>query len=129
VNLGGLDSMIDDVLRAWSSMDDLQREVAAVRGTGTSDDGLYTAVVGPQGHLVVLTIDPRALRRPDSKEVAAQILVATERAIADASRKTADIVNAVLPSDLSLERLGTGVTAAFGVPDAQLPERGSGRDG
>ena len=104
-------------------MDDVQREIAAVKGRGTSDDGLVTAIVGPQGHLVELTIDPRALRRPDSRTLAEQILSAARRAVDDASGKTAEIVNAVMPADLSLERLGGGVTATFGVHDADLDRK------
>ena len=60
---------------------------------------------------------------PDSRTLAEQILSAARRAVDDASGKTAEIVNAVMPADLSLERLGAGVTATFGVHDADLDRK------
>lgn len=126
--LSGLSSMIDDVLRAWDSVDDLQEQAMTVTGKGQSDDGLITATVGPRGHLVDLAIDPRALRRPDAKAIAAQIVAATTRAVHEANRQTSEIVSGALPADLSLDRLGSGVQPLFGGHDADLLGRRARRD-
>jgi DNA-binding protein YbaB len=117
-----LNSMFDDVRRAWESVGDVQQRSMAVTGTATSDDGLITAVVGPRGHLVGLTIDPGALRDVDADSLAARILATARRAVADVSGQRRAIVDAALPSDLSLDRLGgPSLQALLGGHDADVP--------
>jgi DNA-binding protein YbaB len=116
-----LNSMFDDVTRAWASMDDLQQRSMAVTATATSVDGLVRAVVGPRGQLVGLTIDPRALRELDARTLAGQIVATAHQAVVDVSQQRRAIVEGALPPDLSLRRFGgPGLQAVLDGHDADI---------
>lgn len=69
---------------------DLQRTVLAVRGTATSDDGLVTVTVGPNGQLVDLELSPRIYRRPDARRLAETIVETVMAAAGEAAGKVAE---------------------------------------
>jgi DNA-binding protein YbaB len=68
-----------------------------VRGTGYSDDGLVTAVVGGRGELVELELDPRIYRDRDATALAAKIVAAVGEATAEAAEATAKLAGELAP--------------------------------
>jgi DNA-binding protein YbaB len=64
---------------------DIQRELAAVRETAFSPDGLISVTVDARGDLLELALDPRVYRDPDSRGLAAAITETCR-----AARKAAD---------------------------------------
>jgi DNA-binding protein YbaB len=64
---------------------ELQRQLSAVIATATSDDGLVTVTVGPNGRVVDVEIDPRIYRRPDSRRLGETITATIQVAAAAAA--------------------------------------------
>jgi DNA-binding protein YbaB len=127
-----LHSMMDDIRRSIGSLDETQRQLSRITGTGSSADKLIRAVVGPRGQLVDLEIDPRVFRNPDSRGLADAILAAVEAAVADASTQSSAVLDRAIPPELRRnatlsegeDRLGDLVRQT----DAQLHAQG-GTDG
>jgi DNA-binding protein YbaB len=68
-----------------------------VRGTGYSDDGLVTAVVGGRGELVDLELDPRIFRDRNATELAAKVLAAVREATEDVQREAIRFTEKIVP--------------------------------
>jgi len=68
-----------------------------VRGTGYSDDGLVTAVVGGRGELLELELDPRIYRERNAAELAARIVATVREAAAEAERETVKLAGKLAP--------------------------------
>lgn len=122
-----LHTVVDDLKRAIGSLDETQRRINRITGTGWSPDRLVKAVVGPRGQLVDLEIDPRVFRNPDSRGLADAILVAARNAVTDANGKTTEIVDQAVPAHLRRGPFGAedslgGVIARH---DADLTAEGS----
>jgi DNA-binding protein YbaB len=92
--------MLSDLRRATSGLPDLQRRMLSVTGVAWSDDRMIKAVVGPRGHLLELEIDPRVLRKPNSKALSASIVQTVKWAIEDAGRQSRELLEGSLPPDL-----------------------------
>lgn len=99
-NWGALEGMLKDLRRTVSTLDDSQRRMLEVTGSAWSDDGMIKVVVGPRGHLLELDIDPRVLRRPNSKALSAAILATARLAVEDAAAQSQAILADVVPRDL-----------------------------
>jgi hypothetical protein len=92
--------MLGDLRRATAELPDLQRRMLSVTGVAWSDDRMIKAVVGPRGHLLELEIDPRVLRKPNSKALSASIVQTVKWAIEDAGRQSRELIEGSLPTDL-----------------------------
>jgi DNA-binding protein YbaB len=68
-----------------------------VRGTGYSDDGLVTAVVGGRGELLELELAPRIYRERNAAELAARIVATVREAAAEAERETVKFAEKLAP--------------------------------
>jgi DNA-binding protein YbaB len=68
-----------------------------VRGTGYSDDGLVTAVVGGRGELLELELDPRIYRERNAAELAARIVATVREAAAEAEQETVRFAEKLVP--------------------------------
>ncbi|WP_255658029.1 YbaB/EbfC family nucleoid-associated protein [Actinoplanes sp. L3-i22] len=114
--------MVSDLRKATEELPGMQKRMLAVTGTAWSPDRMIKAVVGPRGHLLELEIDPRVLRQPNSKALSASIVQTVRVAIEDAGRKSAEVMDEALPSDL--RALGDGnVRKYVGGHDADVRER------
>lgn len=102
-----LHGMFADLTRAMSGLEDTQRKIFKVTGVAWSDDRMIKAVVGPRGQLVDLEIDPRIYRKPNSKALSATILATVRSAVEDAVRKTSEILDEGVPSDLRIKKIGS----------------------
>jgi len=75
----------------------MQDGVHDLRGTGYSDDGLVTAVVGGRGELLELELDPRIYREPNAAELATRIVAAVHEATTQAEEAAAELAAKLLP--------------------------------
>src|SRR5215475_488654 len=66
-NWSAIGDMIGELRRAMGGLNESQREMLKVTGSGWSPDRTIKAVVGPRGQLLELEIDPRVFRKPNSK--------------------------------------------------------------
>lgn len=125
-----LSSMISDVQRAFSGINETQREMLKVSGTAWSDDRMIKAVVGPRGQLMELEIDPRIYRKPNSKALAADIVSTVRKAVQDANQKARAVLEKSLPSDLRHTNLGGGMDLdrLLGSHDAEIRIKGDDGD-
>jgi DNA-binding protein YbaB len=103
----GLSGMVDDLRSAMHNMDDTRRKMLQVTGTAWSPDRTVKVVVGPRGHLVGLEIDPRVYRKPNSVALAESIVATAREAIEQVLAKTQDIVDASVPGDLRIAKVGS----------------------
>jgi DNA-binding protein YbaB len=108
-NWSALGAMFNDVRRSLDNVDDLQKRLLKVTGTAWSDDRLVKAVVGPRGHLIELELDPRLYRKPNSKALSASIVATVRAAIEEVQRRSQEILDESLPSDV--RRLGLSGTS------------------
>jgi DNA-binding protein YbaB len=99
---------------------DLRRRILDVRGEAKSPDGLVKAVVGHQGHLVRLDIDPRVYRRPDSRQLAETITDTIHRAATEANRLIEEAASAYLDVHDVRNALGFDMEAIFRRLDEEL---------
>lgn len=121
-----LSSMISDVQRAFSGVNETQREMLKVCGTAWSEDRMIKAVVGPRGQLMELEIDPRVYRKPNSKALAADIVATVRKAVQDANQKAKAVLEKSLPSDMRFGNLGGGMDLdrLLGSHDAEIRIKG-----
>ncbi|MEV0393610.1 YbaB/EbfC family nucleoid-associated protein [Polymorphospora rubra] len=121
-NWGALEGMLKDLRRTVSTMDDTQKRMLQVTGTAWSDDGMIKVVVGPRGHLLELDIDPRVLRKPNSKALSTAILATARLAVEDAAAQSKAILDDVVPRDLrgTAGADGTDLTRIIGSHDADV---------
>ena len=75
----------------------VQDGIDEVRGTGYSDDGLVTAVVGGRGELLELELDPRIYRDRNAAELAARIVATVREATAEAGQEAAKFAEKLAP--------------------------------
>lgn len=105
---------------------ELQQKLAAVTASATSDDGLVTATVGPQGRLIGVEIDPRIYRRPDSRRLAETITATIQAAAGEAAEKVTELCRPFFPDEEVLAHLNYDVDGVVRhVEDRLIP--GGGR--
>lgn len=122
-NWGALESMFSDLREQMKRTTEIQNKILEVTGTGWSDDRMIKAVVGPRGQLMELEIDPRVYRRPNSKALALSIVETTKRAVQQAATKTQEILEADIPADMRVQKIGGVDAKEFALKhDADLPK-------
>src|SRR5262249_28327621 len=102
-NWSAIGDMIGELRRAMGGLNESQREMLKVTGSGWSPDRTIKAVVGPRGQLLELEIDPRVFRKPNSKALAALIVSTVRLAVEDASEKVQSILDRNIPSDMRIK--------------------------
>ena len=123
-DLTAIFSMIDDLRQTMGSVNETHQKMVQVTGVAWSDDRLVKATVGPRGQLVDLEIDPRVYRQPNSKALAATIVATVRRASEEAMAKTQAIVDAAMPSDFGVAKLGNlSIAKLMRSHDADLPKK------
>jgi len=105
-------AQVEDLLagyrRSREQLGAVQRELATVRETVTSDDGMIVVTVSATGALVDLQIADAAYRKLRPFELAALIVRATSVATARVSRTAGAVLAPVLPPDSDPEALLRG---------------------
>ncbi|MEU6642093.1 YbaB/EbfC family nucleoid-associated protein [Saccharomonospora sp. NPDC046836] len=100
-SMGALQGLMDDLKRAVEEMPKTQDRLLSLTGVAWSADGMVKVVVGPRGQLVDLEIDPRVLRKPDVRALAADILAASGNAVANVMAQMQDVMGDQLPAGIS----------------------------
>jgi DNA-binding protein YbaB len=85
--------------RAREGLAELQRRLFAVTASAVSDDGLVTVLVGPQGKVISVDLDPRIYRRPDSRRLAETITSTIQRAADDATEQVKALCRPYFPDE------------------------------
>lgn len=83
--------------RMRAGLGDLQRQLARLQVTVTSDDELVTATVDSRGQLTALVLSPRAYRETDPRDLAATITTTVRRASAQATDQVTSLMSDYLP--------------------------------
>jgi DNA-binding protein YbaB len=89
----------DELRHLRSGLRTVQDQLADVRATAESDDGLITATVGGRGELLTLDLDPRIYRTPDSRALATAITTTIRRARREAADRAATLTRRALSRD------------------------------
>lgn len=114
-----VEALLVDYRRSREALTSVRRELAAVRATATSSDGLVTAAAGAHGGLLELTIAESAYTRYRPAELSAVIVRTTAAAGKQAAEQASQVLAPVLPDGGDPELL---------LPDAPkpaAPQRGS----
>jgi DNA-binding protein YbaB len=93
----------DDYTRRIKQLKDMRRELTEVGATAKRPDGLVTVVVGPQGQVKDIQLDPRVYRKLDSGELAAAIMELISQATAEVSAQMRTIMSPFIPGGVSDE--------------------------
>lgn len=96
-------AQVEDLLagyrRSREQLGAVQRSLATVRETVTSDDGQVAVTVSASGTLVELSINDDAYRVLRPADLAALIVRTTAEATARVTRQASDVLAPVLPAD------------------------------
>jgi DNA-binding protein YbaB len=76
---------------------DLQRQLARLQVTVTSDDELVTVTVDARGQLASLELSPRAYRESDPRDLATTITATVRKASAQATEQVTGLMSGYLP--------------------------------
>lgn len=100
-----VEDLIAGYRRSREQLGAVQRRLATLNETVTSNDGLVTVTVSASGTLVDLVIAENAYRSLRPEELAAVIIRATAEATARATRAASEVLAPVLPTDTDPEAL------------------------
>jgi DNA-binding protein YbaB len=103
-----VEELLADYRRSREQLVSVQRALAAVNASATSQDGLVTATVGAGGTLIGLTIADGAYQQLSPIALARLIVTTTSAAAALAGRSASEVVAPVLPSGTDPEALLRG---------------------
>jgi DNA-binding protein YbaB len=105
-------AQVEDLLagyrRSREQLGAVQRSLATVRETVTSDDGQVAVTVSASGTLVDLAINADAYRVLRPAELAALIVRTTAEATARATRQASEVLAPVLPAETDPDALLRG---------------------
>lgn len=108
--------------RSREQLGAVQRELAAIQESASSEDGLVTVTVRASGQLVGLTIVDNAYRHLRPHELAGMVVALTAAAAAKVGRAAGAAIAPVLPRDTDPDALLRG-TADL-TPAELAPQRG-----
>ncbi len=121
-------AQVEDLLagyrRSREQLGAVQRRLATVHETATSDDGLVAVTVSASGALVGLTIAEAAYRDLRPADLAASIVRTSAEAAARAGRAAGEVLAPVLPAGTDPEALLRGtadLSAAELAPETAGP--------
>jgi DNA-binding protein YbaB len=103
-----VDELLAGYRRSREQLGAVQRDLAAVQESVTSDDGLVTATVSAQGRLTKLTIAEAAYSELRPAALAATIVAVSTAAAAAVTRRSGAVLAPVLPPGTDPEALLRG---------------------
>ncbi|WP_158893800.1 YbaB/EbfC family nucleoid-associated protein [Amycolatopsis anabasis] len=118
-----VDELLADYRRSRDSLAAVQRELAAISASASSDDELVTATVGPRGTLTSLTIRDEAYRRYQPAELAAEIVRVTAAATVRALTGAGEVLAPALPRGTDPQALLLGTADLDAAELAPATER------
>ncbi|GDY31355.1 YbaB/EbfC family nucleoid-associated protein [Gandjariella thermophila] len=103
-----VEELLADYRRSREQLASVHRTLASISESVTSDDGLVTATVGPQGTLTGLTIADAAYQRHRPAELAGLVVRTANAAAARAAERAHRALADVLPAETDPEALLRG---------------------
>ncbi|GLY74754.1 YbaB/EbfC family nucleoid-associated protein [Actinoallomurus iriomotensis] len=100
----------DEYARRTEQLKKMRRELADVGATAKRPDGLVTVVVGAQGQVKDIKLDPRVYRKLDSGQLAAAIMELISQATTEVAEQMKTIMAPFVP--------GEGMDLTGFLPDA-----------
>jgi DNA-binding protein YbaB len=91
----------------------LRAELAQLRVSVTSADGLVTASVDARGQVERIDLDPRIYQRPDSRLLAATITATIRQAATEAMERVLGLTRPYLPDEVLTAHLELDLDGAF----------------
>lgn len=119
-----VDDLIAGYRRSREQLGAVQRQLATVQETATSDDGLIVVTVSATGALVDLDIAENAYRELRPAQLAATIVRTAAAAAARVTRTAGEVLAPVLPTNTDPEALlrGTADLSAAELTPIPVPE-------
>jgi DNA-binding protein YbaB len=119
-----VEDLIAGYRRSREQLGSVQRQLATVRETVTSENGLVAATVSASGALVGLEIAENAYRALNPSDLAALIVSTTAAATSRVTRVAGQVLAPVLPTDTDPESLlrGTADLSAKELTPVAAPE-------
>ncbi|MFC4004192.1 YbaB/EbfC family nucleoid-associated protein [Prauserella oleivorans] len=111
-----VEQLLADYRRSRDQLAEVQRQLASITASASSDDGLITAMVGARGVLTGLEIADEAYERYRPAELAAQIVKLTGTATVKAFTGAGEVLAPALPSGTDPQALLLG-TADLGAAE------------
>lgn len=85
----------------FANIGDMQQQLADMEATATSSDRAVTVVAGPSGSIKDIRLTDQAMRR-SPHALAAELMSTLQKAVAEAARRQAGIVEGALGDDMHL---------------------------
>lgn len=86
----------------FANIGDMQQQLADMEAVATSSDRAVTVVAGPSGSIKDIRLTDAAMRRPPAA-LAAELMSTLQKAVAEAARRQAGIVEGALGNDMHLK--------------------------
>ncbi|GGM98172.1 hypothetical protein GCM10011609_40230 [Lentzea pudingi] len=86
----------------FSNLDEMQQKLTEMEAVATSADRAVTVVAGPSGTIKDIRLTDQAMRRPPHA-LAAELMSTLQKAVAEAARRQAGIVESALGDDMHLK--------------------------
>lgn len=95
-------SQMHRVDEQFANIDEMQRQLVDMEAVATSSDRAVTVVAGPSGSIKDIRLTDQAMRRPPHA-LAAELMSTLQKAVAEAARRQAGIVEGALGDDMHLK--------------------------
>lgn len=86
----------------FANVGEMQQQLAEMEAVATSADRAITVVAGPSGSIKDIRLTDQAMRRP-AASLAAELMSTLQKAVAEAARRQAGIVEGALGDDMRLK--------------------------
>lgn len=86
----------------FANIDEMQQQLADMEAVATSSDRAVTVVAGPSGSIKDIRLTDQAMRRPPHA-LAAELMSTLQKAVAEAARRQAGIVEGALGDEMHLK--------------------------
>jgi DNA-binding protein YbaB len=96
-------SLLDDVDKLKERVATMREQTAAIEGRARTPEDDIRVVVGPQGDLRKLEIEPRAYRKLGPTELSEEILALCKKAQRDAAEKIKELMSSTMGRDFDVE--------------------------
>lgn len=94
-------SRMQRVDQQFSGVGEMQQQLTEMEAVATSADRAVTVVAGPSGSIKDIRLTDQAMRRPP-QALAAELMSTLQKALAEAARRQAGIVEGALGTDMKL---------------------------
>lgn len=95
-------SQMKRVDQQFANIGDMQQRLTELEAVATSSDRAVTVVAGPSGSIKDIRLTDQAMRRPPHA-LAAELMTTLQKAVAEAARRQAGIVEGALGDDMHLK--------------------------